>query len=218
MAKDWFRNERWDDDIAGKFNAKLKRAHKKDQYLRIQAAHIRFADPRVALQLLDEFFSLEDKWIGEIAPAWLQRAECYSQLGQPDEAIKAALEAVKWEKKFPNVITNVTLWLPLFIAENGRAELYDKAFAMLEARKRDIFPSMFFDRFAAKALIFEARGMHTEAREAATAALGFADRTRSFLSRHPTLGLVGKERHDLVRKMGAITSPGPRVRKLFSRK
>ena len=34
---DWFRHTAWNDKIAAQFEAKLKRARRKDQYLRIQA-------------------------------------------------------------------------------------------------------------------------------------------------------------------------------------
>ena len=37
MGAEWFRNQTWDETIERGFNEKLRRARKKDQYLRIQA-------------------------------------------------------------------------------------------------------------------------------------------------------------------------------------
>jgi len=37
MADEWFRNVSWDVSIARRFEEKLARARKKEQYLRIQA-------------------------------------------------------------------------------------------------------------------------------------------------------------------------------------
>jgi len=49
---DWFRNRTWSDKIASQFEAKLKRARRKGQYIRIQACTLAEEHPEVALQLL----------------------------------------------------------------------------------------------------------------------------------------------------------------------
>ena len=49
---DWFRKRRWDDEVAAQFEAKLKRARRKGQYLRLQACTLAKSEPNVALRLL----------------------------------------------------------------------------------------------------------------------------------------------------------------------
>ena len=59
-AEDWFRNRDWNDKIEAAFYEKLRRARRKEQYLRIQACILADSCPKVALKLLDEYFELKD--------------------------------------------------------------------------------------------------------------------------------------------------------------
>jgi len=56
MSADWFRNTTWDDAIEQAFDEKLRRARKKEQYLRLQAFIMDRSHPEVALKLLDRYF------------------------------------------------------------------------------------------------------------------------------------------------------------------
>ena len=60
MSDDWFRNTTWNDDVARRFEEKLRRARRKEQYLRIQACTLATTYPHVALDLLERYFALSD--------------------------------------------------------------------------------------------------------------------------------------------------------------
>ena len=60
--EDWYRNETWNEEIEAQFMAKLKRARRKEQYLRIQASILASKRPEVALELLNQYFELNDNF------------------------------------------------------------------------------------------------------------------------------------------------------------
>ena len=60
--EDWYRNEEWNEEIEEAFFVKLKRARRKEQYLRIQASIIAPIYPNIALSLLKQYFTLDDNF------------------------------------------------------------------------------------------------------------------------------------------------------------
>src|SRR5262249_61122995 len=57
-SAEWYRHTECNEEISERFEARLKRARRKAQYLRIQACSLARSEPRVALQLLDRYFEL----------------------------------------------------------------------------------------------------------------------------------------------------------------
>src|SRR5262245_11857372 len=51
MTTEWFRNVNWSEPIERTFNEKLRRARRKEQYLRIQASTLARSHPEIALKL-----------------------------------------------------------------------------------------------------------------------------------------------------------------------
>src|SRR5690349_600570 len=74
-SEDWFRNTEWNEAIAMNFEAKLRRARRKEQYVRIQAGCLATKHPDVALGLIDRFLAMPDQF--DQAQAYCDRARAY---------------------------------------------------------------------------------------------------------------------------------------------
>jgi hypothetical protein len=85
MGADWFRNTTWNEAVASTFNDKLRRARRKEQYLRIQACTLAPSHPEAALQLLDRYFALKDDF--DHAQAYVDRATAFLALDRTNDAI-----------------------------------------------------------------------------------------------------------------------------------
>src|ERR1700732_2357892 len=97
---DWFRRTKWSEAIATEFWARLRRARRKEQYLRIQAAYLTESYPEVALALLEHYFLMPDQL--DQALAHKQRAEAFLTLGRTTEALDAYEAALGREADYPN--------------------------------------------------------------------------------------------------------------------
>jgi hypothetical protein len=195
MARyDWYTNKDWNSDIENAFFTKLGRAKNKAQYLRIQASILAKSRPETALRLLDEYFALGDRF--DRPQAHLDRATAFVSLGEV-ERDEAALGV---ETQRPNVRTQATFDLPLLIAEYKVEAQYARALAILQQSASNIV--WHADRFrwhAAQALIGQALGKSSEAREHARTALDAAYYANSGMRYHPSVGLVGNQ-HDRIRR------------------
>jgi tetratricopeptide (TPR) repeat protein len=202
---DWFRNTRWNGKIAAAFAAKLKRARTKGQYLRIQASALAESHPQVTLDLLEQYFSLEEEQFDE-SLAHVIRAGALSALGKMEDAITSYEAALSHETRRPNVLSGAHLELPYFIAVHSMAGHYERAVELLNAhRDRLTFPVEHFMWHASHALIAGATGDHSAAIEHAGQALEFASLKKSGFSRHPTIGLVAAEHEEVLRRLRVHT-------------
>jgi len=202
-SDDWYRNAEWNEEIAERFEAKLKRARRKAQYLRIQACSLARSEPRVALQLLDRYFELGDDF--DHAQAYVDRATAYRSLGQLENAVKSYEQALHREAEFPNLQTQAYLDLPFLIATSPVPERFDQAHALLDQfPERLMFPVDVFRWNAAYALILAARSHASEASAYAQAALEAAAKDKSGFRYHQSLGLVGGRYPELVEELERI--------------
>jgi len=191
--EDWYRNREWNEQIASAFRSKLSRARRKEQYLRIQASCLAKTYPIAALELLDEYFALPDKF--DHAAGHVTRAEALLALGRESEAIEAYEAALCREVDFPKLKTQAFLELPYLVALRKIASHYERALEILNQRKGDlIFPADHFMWHTSRALILSAMGDLNAARIDARAAFEAAAKDRSGFRFHPTIGLVS-ERH-----------------------
>lgn len=198
---DWFRNTRWNSKIAETFQAKLKRARSKNQYLRIQASALAESRPDVALSLLDQYFDLEAEKFDE-SLARVIRAGALIALGRTEDAIASYEAALTLETSRPGVQSGAHIELPYFIAVRSLAGYYGRAIDLLDAhRQRLTFPVEHFMWHASHALIAGTTGDRDTAMEHAKAALEFASRKKSGFSRHPTLGLVSEEHDEVLTRL-----------------
>jgi tetratricopeptide (TPR) repeat protein len=199
-SDEWFRNVDWDDLIAARFEEKLKRARRKEQYLRIQASTLASRKPEVALKLLDRYFELPDDF--DHAQAHVDRAIAYLTMGQLENALKSYEAALAREEVFPRLLTGAWLDLPFLIAVQGVAARFDQALTLLDRFKaRLMFPVDQFKWHAAKSIILYSRGDKRGAKVQASAALEAASRSASDFSHHSKVGLVGARYEDIRGRM-----------------
>jgi hypothetical protein len=207
MADDsWYRNTEWNTAIALAFEQKLKRARDKSQYLRIQACTLARLHPRIALELLQQYFALANNF--DHAQAYVDQATAYIALGEIGAAIHSYRAALAREQQFPSSLTMAYLDLPFLIATQGIAEQFDEALGILSlARTRIRFPIEHFKYHAAHAFIL-ANSDHAAATIAAQAALQAAAVKHSGLQYHATVGLVTEEYAPILAQLRDICRGG----------
>jgi tetratricopeptide (TPR) repeat protein len=186
---DWFRNATWNEAIASEFEAKLRRARRKEQYLRIQACTLARTNPAVAHALLDRYFELSDDY--DHAQAHVDRACAYIAEEKTEDAVTAYEKALQRESAFPHLLTQAYVDLPYLIATRGMVKHFSRAIELLNSHQsRLTFPVDHFKWNAAQALILQALGKGAAAAMHANAALAAASRDSSGFRFHPGVGLV----------------------------
>ena len=202
-ADDWFRNTTWNESIERAFDEKLRRARRKEQYLRIQAYTLARSHPEVALKLLDRYFELHDDF--DHAQAHVDRATALLALGRVEEALAAYEAALARESAFANLQTQAYLDLPYVVATRGIRGRYKRALELLDLHEsRLMFPVDDFRWLAAHALIESAAGDAETARSHAERALEAASRDHSGFRYHPSVGLVTAQYDDVIRKLEVV--------------
>lgn len=202
-SEDWYRNKEWSKEVEAQFFAKLKRARRKEQYLRIQASTIARNYPDVALMLLEQYFSLDDDF--DHAQAYCDMASAFLAKGEVQKAVQSYGKALEREAEFPKLKTDAYILYPLTIVENKLDNLYQSANEILEAHQdRLMFPIDYFRWHAAKAIIAADSGDNELASSHATRALEAAQIKKSGFRFHQNLGLVGKEFKGVVDELRAI--------------
>jgi len=203
MSNEWFRNKTWNEAIEQAFDAKLSRARRKEQYLRIQASTLACTYPKVCLKLLERYFTLEDNF--DHAQAYVDMAVALLTLERLDAAIAAYEAALARESVFPKLQTQAYLDLPFVVATCALRDKYDRALHLLDLYKsRLIFPVDRFRWHVANALIAADSNEAETAREHAMFALEAAACDHSGFRYHPSIGLVPSRYGDVMRKMAAL--------------
>jgi len=205
MSPEWFRNTTWNEAIESAFDEKLRRARRKEQYLRIQACTLAGSHPEVALKLLDRYFELPDDF--DHAQAHVDRATALLAQGQVKEAITSYEAALEREAAFPNLRTQAWLELPFLIATRELREQYDRALELLQAYERRLmFPVDHFRWQAARALIAADSQEPAVARLHAARALDAAASEHSGFRYHPGVGLVAQQYGSVISKLEAYSA------------
>lgn len=188
-SRNWFRNETWDETIEEAFFTRLKRARDKAQYLVIQAIHLVRSHPKVALQLLDKYFELDDRF--NQTRAFDAQAVAYLELNDVTHAISSYEHALDAEQTARGMQTQAYVDLPFLVAPRNVESLYQRCLEILaEFRDRPAFPVDHFKWHASQALILNAQGKYADAKRAACDALSWAKKSDSGFRYHRSLGLV----------------------------
>jgi tetratricopeptide (TPR) repeat protein len=186
---DWFRNTVWSADIAANFYQRLKRARQKGQYLRIQATYLTKNFPEVALQLLEQYFSLGTDF--DKALALITKGEAHITLGDTSAAISAYGDAVERQIEYHNVKTDAPTTYACLVANEYIEALYERALDIVDTPNTySIFPLHNYLANGARALILHELGKADEAHQAALLAMDAARVKNSGLRYHGALGLV----------------------------
>ena len=213
--QEWFRHTSWSADDRREFHARLDRCRSsanKAQYARIQASHILSSpsgspseNAKSAIELLDMVINL---WPteSELASANLQYAECLLILGKKDGAIERLRTTFELQRRFKKFRTKAHLTFGYLSAIEPLPHLYDEAIGALDEFKSIVLlPNDIFIDSSVRALIYEARGKHAQARMNAEAALNTVVMTRSGIAQHPSAGIVDPSRYpDLIKRLESI--------------
>lgn len=219
-ARDWFRSEVWNDEIAAEFEQRLARArlHNRAQYLRIQGVHLfRTGDPalrRIALSLFQRVLDDYPDADSETKSAVESMAGIHFADGRFTEAEEALRDLIRRVDASPTGTshTSGTAWLQLAevtIAAGGRARLAD-ADRFLDAAEIEAAGHKDFRDIVYRYLLARARVTSVlrpgEAAEYATAALEVAAEQRSPFAFHPTTGLA-RTSEEQLRELNRIARP-----------
>ena len=200
MTADWFRNTTWNESIERAFEKKLRRARRKEAYLRIQAGMLAPRHPEVALKLLDRYFQLPDDF--DHAAAHVDRATAFLTMDRVNDAIASYEAALAREAAFPKLQTQAYLDLPYLIATRAIREQYNRALQLLQAYEaRLMFPVDRFRWHAARALIAADSNEREVARLHAERAIEAANQEHSGFRYHPSVGLVTAQYDRVVGKL-----------------
>jgi tetratricopeptide (TPR) repeat protein len=202
---EWFRNAAWNPTVAQAFEEKLRRAKRKEQYLRIQASHLAGSHPDVALSLLERYFALPDQF--DQAQAHVDRAQALLSLGRVEEAIESYEAALVREGAFPKLQTQAYLDLPFLIASQRLKGYYDRALQLLEEHQgRLMFPVDHFRWHAAHCLIAAEAGAVAVAKSHAERALQASNAEHSGFRHDPAVGLIRGQYDELVQHLRACVA------------
>jgi tetratricopeptide (TPR) repeat protein len=199
---EWFRNATWNAAVAQVFEEKLRRARRKEQYLRIQACTLATSHPQVALDLLERYFALPDQF--DQAQAYVDRAQALLALSRADDAIESYEAALAREVAFPKLQTQAYLDLPFLIATRGIKSRYEQAVNLLELHEnRLMFPVDHFRWHTARCLIAADVGAIGVAKPHAAQALNAAGAEHSGFRYHREVGLVTERYEQVVQRLRA---------------
>jgi tetratricopeptide (TPR) repeat protein len=200
---EWFRNTSWNASIEQVFDDKLRRARRKEQYLRIQASTLARSHPDVALKLLDRYFALPNDF--DHAQAHVDRATAYLALGRVAEALAAYEDALTRESVFPKLKTEAYIAFPYLVATRGIREHYARALeVLLKHKSRLMFPVDHFRWHTARAFIAAAALDAKTAKVHSQQALDAGAREHSGFRYHPSVGLVTKQYDEVVKQLEAL--------------
>lgn len=209
-SEDWYRNETWDEDIEAAFFVKLKRSRsQRDQYLIIQAVHIKENFPDKALKLIGIYFETKTTTYHD-GRAWDVRRDVYLAAEKYDDAINCMKVSLQIERENPKFQgTSATLY-PYLIACRAIKHEYEGVLTFLDSIElKSPFPDAHFKWNAALSLIHADLKNTPKSKYHAKLALEAAEVKQSPFRYHRSLGVVGNEHIDTIGKLEKILTTSP---------
>jgi len=199
MSNEWYRRKSWTETDEEEFFAKLKRARKDNraQYLKIQA--IEFEETG-KLQLLDVVEQLLKQLLSEYpddnfnkSPSLHTLGNIYKRRDDLDTALTYFMEAVEFEKHYPNVKTQADLDFSDLVVKLEKTEHYDLVEELINTRLEDsLFQVEKYRGYSILAIISDSRGDQTNFQRFKELADENASQETSGLRYHQNLGTVKK--------------------------
>ncbi|MDI6716988.1 MAG: hypothetical protein QME63_08605 [Actinomycetota bacterium] len=213
-AKEWFRKTTWSQEDREEFFARLAKVDNpfhKAQYLRIQALHLRDSHLPLMVSYAIELLNLlieECPEPSQLAMAYLQKAECLSDLGFFPEAIQAYRESLEAQRKYPSFKTDAALSFGIFAITYGLTDLYDEILGALnEFSDLANNPERIYRYNTIKAIIADFKGDAGSAQEFAREAINASQKFFSGLHYDKeTFSLVAKSNDGLYRKIKELAN------------
>lgn len=203
---DWFRNTTWDTEIETQFQEKLRRARDKTQRLRIQAQCLAESHPRVALTLLDQYFSIGDRQFDR-SSAYVTKAQALRALGDVHGALSSYEMALAEERQRPSLQTSAYLDFARLVLMTQNIDLYPRALELLEAyHDRPVWPVERYHANGARALLLQHFGQTQDARDAAKSAIAAASEVNSEFRYHQSLGLAENTEDDFSKRVAELAT------------
>ncbi|WAC47479.1 hypothetical protein OVA03_12295 [Asticcacaulis sp. SL142] len=204
-SEDWYRNETWEEDIEAAFFAKLKRSRsQRDQYLVIQAVYLKDKFPDKALELIDIYFETKST-IYHDGRAWDVRRDVYLAVEKYDDAINCMKISLQIERENPKFQGTSATMYPYLIATRAIKHEYESVLAFLDSIElKSPFPDAHFKWNAALGLIHADLKNIPKSKYHAKLALEAAEVKQSPFRYHRSLGVVGHEHSDTIRKLEKI--------------
>lgn len=199
---DWFRNEAWDDEIAGVFDARLARARDKGQYLNIQAYTLLATRPDVAADLCRRAIALDDPHSAVQGGMYLGTALALQ--GDVDGAIDALERLIQTQQCHPRTGSAAYVDQALLVAIASRRDLYAQALTRLAREESMPIGELDLSALIALALIHHdlGGGGSAFAQEALVLLDGF-DEAEAALPTFLDLASIRERLHDVVDQKSA---------------
>lgn len=187
----------WSEEIESEFRTRLKRSRddwNRAQYLAIQGATlVGTAHTKRGIELCQEMLATYPSERVLIAGCWHSIGMGCKHLGDIAGWERSLRSAIAQEVLFPNVRTNSALELAYELALRGSPWDVNELEGLLLHQGdsgESMFPSVRFEANVVRVAIAMAKGDRESAKAVAMIALEAAGREKSYVSRHPKLGIV----------------------------
>jgi Tfp pilus assembly protein PilF len=206
---DWYTRTAWTLKDAEDFERRLARSRGQRTQRLITQAEVLAGTGKKALA--DPAIALATRYLAEepdgiwVTRAHLTIASARTSQGDYAGAVRSYLDAVRAEKRRPNVVHNAYLDFAWFVATRGLTEAFDAALKSMSAARKDdlLFPIDQYKYFGALALIAAADRQPAHAKKMARNALEAISRSGPFAT-HRDLGVVRGIKDDIRRSIERI--------------
>ncbi|MDR1458847.1 MAG: tetratricopeptide repeat protein [Bacteroidales bacterium] len=199
MDRSWFHNTTWNEEIEKHFFIKLNKVKDKgmqSQYLNLQAGELAYTKDaeltKVAEMLLDKQLQEYSDNLYE-SRAFCLLGDIYKFRGKYDKSLDYYKQAIDFEAKFSNSITNSFMNYAELVVKTNRTDLFEyveKMFTEERYVSAVLFPLTKYLKYSILSIISKHKNDTAKARYYSDLANENAEMQQSGLNNHKFLGLV----------------------------